>query len=79
MKFLQRAKDGGPCETHQWEPIPEQFNRYVCIACCATGYRSKFHDAIVPHKKQHAKPRAPVTARPYLPGGGRIRPKPRTR
>lgn len=76
--------DNRPCATHQWEPIPEERGQYVCIACCATGYRSQFHDRIVPHKKQRNAAREPLTAVPYKHHsyggtGARIPPKPRSR
>lgn len=71
------SDDNRPCETHQFEPVPGERNQYVCIACCATGYRSQFHKAIVPHKKQRKQHFKHWTAMDKTRGrGGRVPPKP---
>lgn len=68
--------DNRPCATHQWQEVPEEAGQYVCIACCATGYRSKF-GGVAAHKQQRTDYYRKWTAMDKTKGrGGRVKPKP---
>jgi hypothetical protein len=56
--------DDKPCTTHEWREVPGEVGQYLCIACCTTGYRSKYGGSIVPHKKGNKFYRDPITAAP---------------